>query len=121
MQSHVVFKVVVSRCNFQCVLCVMGFLSVPTEKDVYDESWPPKGKVVFRHVSLTYDKELDPVLKNASFIINPGEKVTTLGHLGAGNNFLKGINFSSCTPEQLFSERVEFQQIYTRTVIFSKG
>ena len=45
---------------------------------MYDESWPPKGKVVFRHVSLTYDEGLDPVLSNASFIINPGEKVTCL-------------------------------------------
>ena len=73
-----------------CFCVSWDFFTSPTEKDVYDESWPPKGKVVFRHVSLTYDEGLDPVLSNASFIINPGEKVTCLflkavfGTLGSG-------------------------------------
>ncbi|XP_076452886.1 ATP-binding cassette sub-family C member 9-like [Babylonia areolata] len=74
---------------------VLEYTDTPTEpstgekeecKDMHDESWPPKGKVVFRHVSLTYDEGLDPVLSNASFVINPGEKVGVCGRTGSGKS-----------------------------------
>ncbi|XP_070204431.1 ATP-binding cassette sub-family C member 9-like [Littorina saxatilis] len=73
---------------------VLEYTDIPPETtdtdgekpDVYDDSWPSKGKVVFRHVTLTYDEELDPVLSNASFIINPGEKVGVCGRTGSGKS-----------------------------------
>jgi len=41
-----------------------------------------KGKVEFRNVWFAYDKEW--VLKDISFVIEPGEKVAFVGHTGAG-------------------------------------
>ncbi|KAL8596886.1 hypothetical protein ACOMHN_065836 [Nucella lapillus] len=56
------------------------------DREVHDESWPPRGQVEFRHVSLTYDEALDHVLSNASFTINPGEKVGVCGRTGSGKS-----------------------------------
>lgn len=53
------------------------------DADVEDESWPAQGRVEFKGVTLAYDKNLDPVLINASFVVSPGEKVRSdrvLGH-----------------------------------------
>jgi ABC-type multidrug transport system fused ATPase/permease subunit len=49
-----------------------------SEKAVEEECWPTVGEIEFRHVSLCYDINLDPVVNDVSFIINPGEKVSTL-------------------------------------------
>lgn len=43
-----------------------------------EKGWPVHGKIEFRNVSLKYDKDLEKVVTNASFIINPGEKVRSL-------------------------------------------
>ena len=44
---------------------------------VVDKSWPQKGEIEFKNVSLKYNKGLDPVVTNASFRIESGEKVRT--------------------------------------------
>ncbi|KAK7499154.1 hypothetical protein BaRGS_00009701 [Batillaria attramentaria] len=50
----------------------------------YDESWPSRGMVEFHEVSLAYAEDLDPVLNNASFVIDPGEKIGVCGRTGSG-------------------------------------
>ncbi|PVD32870.1 hypothetical protein C0Q70_08317 [Pomacea canaliculata] len=56
------------------------------DADVEDESWPAQGRVEFKGVTLAYDKNLDPVLINASFVVSPGEKIGVCGRTGSGKS-----------------------------------
>jgi len=52
----------------------------------------PQGRVVFDHVTFSYDgAEHDPVLKDLSFVAEPGETVAILGATGAGKSSLIGL------------------------------
>ena len=44
-----------------------------------------EGKIEFKNLSFSYDDERD-VLKNISFIANPGETVALVGHTGSGKS-----------------------------------
>ena len=46
-----------------------------------------KGGVVFEHVAFGYDKD-NPVLRDVSFVLDPGETVAVVGHTGAGKTTL---------------------------------
>lgn len=48
--------------------------------------WPAKGEIVFKNVSLSYDKNLPNVLKNISLVIHPAEKIGIVGRTGAGKS-----------------------------------
>ena len=37
--------------------------------------WPNAGRVEFKTYSMSYRKELEPVLKSINVVVNPGEKV----------------------------------------------
>ncbi|KAF9542259.1 hypothetical protein EC957_002211 [Mortierella hygrophila] len=52
------------------------------------EDWPAEGRVVFRDFSARYREGLEPVLKNVSFEVAPGEKVGIVGRTGAGKSSL---------------------------------
>ncbi|KAF9090938.1 hypothetical protein BGX29_011220, partial [Mortierella sp. GBA35] len=61
----------------------------PTETGVQlPENWPSKGRVIFRNFSARYREGLEPVLKNVSFEVQPGEKVGIVGRTGAGKSSL---------------------------------
>ncbi|VDI08555.1 Hypothetical predicted protein [Mytilus galloprovincialis] len=53
---------------------------------IVDEFWPEKGEITFDKVSLRYDSHLDPVITEASFTINAGEKVGLCGRTGSGKS-----------------------------------
>lgn len=55
----------------------------PSAADAYAPTGHIKGKVQFDHVSFAYVEE-NYVLKNISFIINPGETFALVGHTGSG-------------------------------------
>lgn len=48
---------------------------------IVDDQWPEKGEITFDKVSLRYDSHLDPVVTEASFTINAGEKVMSYQRL----------------------------------------
>jgi len=50
------------------------------------ENWPSHGEIVFKNVSLKYDENLPPVLKNISLNILAGEKIGIVGRTGAGKS-----------------------------------
>lgn len=50
--------------------------------------WPNEGKITFSDYSTKYRDNLDPVLKEISFTINPREKVGVVGRTGAGKSSL---------------------------------
>lgn len=60
----------------------------PERPDKPDQikNWPRKGKVEFKDVCLRYDETDDPILKNISFLVEPGEKVGIVGRTGAGKS-----------------------------------
>ncbi|MDD6467652.1 MAG: ABC transporter ATP-binding protein [Erysipelotrichaceae bacterium] len=49
-----------------------------------------KGKIEFKHVWFAYEKE-DYVLKDVSFVIQPGEKVAFVGETGAGKSSILNL------------------------------
>ncbi|KAG5369967.1 Metal resistance protein [Yarrowia sp. C11] len=50
--------------------------------------WPNEGKITFSDYSTKYRANLDPVLKDISFTINPREKIGVVGRTGAGKSSL---------------------------------
>ncbi|KAJ0387812.1 hypothetical protein COL922a_001647 [Colletotrichum nupharicola] len=58
------------------------------EKNRPPENWPSQGSVEFINYSTRYRQDLDPVLRNLSFKINPKEKVGIVGRTGAGKSSL---------------------------------
>lgn len=52
------------------------------------DSEPRVGPLTLRNVSFTYEGSNEPVLKNVSLCVNPGEKIALVGHNGAGKSTL---------------------------------
>lgn len=53
---------------------------------------PTKGKLEFKEVSFGYKPER-PILKNVSFVVNPGETVAIVGPTGAGKTTIMRLLF----------------------------
>ncbi|KAJ2077126.1 ATP-binding cassette glutathione S-conjugate transporter ycf1 [Coemansia sp. RSA 988] len=55
--------------------------------------WPQYGRIEFRNFNMRYREDLPPVLKDINLIINPGEKIGTVGRTGAGKSTLVKVLF----------------------------
>lgn len=49
-----------------------------------------RGKIEFKNVSFSYDDE-NKVLKNISFVVNPGETIALVGHTGSGKSSIINV------------------------------
>jgi ATP-binding cassette subfamily B multidrug efflux pump len=70
---------------------IMGLLDTEIEiKDLPDAMELPvvQGEVTFNHVSFHYSDDLEPILTDISFQIQPGETVALVGETGAGKTTL---------------------------------
>ncbi|KAJ6588712.1 multidrug resistance-associated ABC transporter [Mycena capillaripes] len=80
--------------NMVSVERILHQIEMPPEAPQYipeakpDDNWPSEGKIEFRNYSTRYRAELDLVLKNISFEINPAEKLGVCGRTGAGKSSL---------------------------------
>ncbi|XXH00736.1 hypothetical protein Hte_007086 [Hypoxylon texense] len=80
--------------NMNSVERIKEYLDVEQEAALINEknrpakNWPAHGGVEFIGYSTRYRKELDPVLKNVTFKIEPREKVGIVGRTGAGKSSL---------------------------------
>lgn len=46
------------------------------------------GKIEFTRVEMRYKADLEPALKNLSFVVEPGQRVAVVGRTGAGKSSL---------------------------------
>ncbi|KAJ8734792.1 hypothetical protein PYW08_014042 [Mythimna loreyi] len=70
---------------------VVQFTSLPrenTEGPKPPAGWPQRARLVFKDLSLRYDKDADPVLKKLNIVIESGWKVGVVGRTGAGKSSL---------------------------------
>ena len=85
---------------------ILQYTKLPTEGEWHSDNpppqdWPVEGRVSLRNVSLSYDKNEPPVLKNLNVTIEPGWKVGVVGRTGAGKSSLISALF------RLFAEGLE--------------
>jgi len=78
----------------------MKLIEVPQERSIPEDvrisalypvygrlnSWPERGQVEFKNVSLRYRPTTEIVLSKLSFTINSGEKIGIVGRTGAGKS-----------------------------------
>jgi ATP-binding cassette subfamily C (CFTR/MRP) protein 4 len=50
------------------------------------EKWPEQGQISFKNVSLIYDRQEEPALKNLNFTIEPCQMIGIVGRTGAGKS-----------------------------------
>ncbi|GAB1195744.1 hypothetical protein APSETT444_005007 [Aspergillus pseudonomiae] len=62
--------------------------------------WPSGGAVEFANYTTRYRPDLDPVLRNVSFTVQPGEKVGIVGRTGAGKSSLALALFRGLEAEK---------------------
>ncbi|KAL4887673.1 hypothetical protein BJY04DRAFT_212701 [Aspergillus karnatakaensis] len=62
--------------------------------------WPSRGLVDFSNYSTRYRPDLDPVLRDVSFTVQPGEKVGIVGRTGAGKSSLALALFRGLEAEK---------------------
>jgi ABC-type multidrug transport system fused ATPase/permease subunit len=92
--------------NMNSVERIKEYLDVDQEADLIVEgnrpaaNWPSKGSVEFIGYTTRYRSDFDPVLKDITFKILPGEKVGVVGRTGAGKSSLALALFRALEAEQ---------------------
>lgn len=80
--------------NMNSVERVKEYIEVEQEaKAIVDEArpagnWPSQGAIQFMNYTTRYRPELEPVLKDLTFSVQPGERVGIVGRTGAGKSSL---------------------------------
>ena len=54
--------------------------------EIPEESWPAKGELEFKNVTLSYREDTETVLNDLSFKVEPGHKIGVVGRTGAGKS-----------------------------------
>ncbi|RMD98635.1 MAG: ABC transporter ATP-binding protein [Calditrichaeota bacterium] len=99
------------------LLEVMECDMVLTDSPDAIEAPPFKGKIEFRDVTFAYKKNVD-VLKNVSFVVNPGESVAVLGHSGAGKSTLVSLIMRFYDPQsgQVLIDDLDIRKLKLRSL-----
>lgn len=96
----------VNEQNMNSVERVKEYIEVDQEaKAIIDETrpasnWPNQGAIHFMNYTTRYRSDLDPVLKDLSFTIQPGERVGIVGRTGAGKSSLALALFRGLEAEE---------------------
>jgi ABC-type multidrug transport system fused ATPase/permease subunit len=108
--------------NMNSVERVKEYLDVEQEAEPINEknrppqNWPANGSVEFIGYSTRYRADLDPVLREVTFKINPLEKVGIVGRTGAGKSSLALALFRALEAEsgKILIDDVDIGQIGLR-------
>ncbi|OAD54852.1 hypothetical protein WN48_06052 [Eufriesea mexicana] len=92
--------------NITSVERILQYTNLPkespwTSKNPPPEDWPKYGQLILKNLSLKYNKDDPPVLKNLNVTIEPGWKVGVVGRTGAGKSSLISALF------RLFADGLE--------------
>ncbi|MEO5510223.1 MAG: ABC transporter ATP-binding protein [Longimicrobiales bacterium] len=93
---------------------IFSLLDTPigdAESSVAHDEWPKRGRIEFRNVWFAYrarddhggddgDTAWDWVLRDISFIAEPGERVAVVGHTGAGKTTLISLLMRFYSPQR---------------------
>lgn len=81
-----------------------------------EAGWPSQGAVEFKGYTTRYRPDLDAVLKEISFSVQPGEKVGIVGRTGAGKSSLALALFRGLEAEkgQILIDRIDIGSIGLR-------
>ncbi|OJD19343.1 hypothetical protein AJ78_00705 [Emergomyces pasteurianus Ep9510] len=79
-------------------------------------NWPAHGALQFDNYSTRYRPDLDPVLKNVTFSVQPGERVGIVGRTGAGKSSLALALFRGLEADsgRILLDNVDIGQIGLR-------
>jgi ABC-type multidrug transport system fused ATPase/permease subunit len=73
---------------------VFEILDEPAERDIHErDTIRPAGRIEYRSVSFSYDNSADaePVLRDISFVAEPGQTVALVGETGSGKSTLVSL------------------------------
>ncbi|MBQ4382700.1 MAG: ABC transporter ATP-binding protein [Oscillospiraceae bacterium] len=81
-----------------------------------------RGKIEFRHVWFAYEGE-EYVLRDVSFVINPGEKVAFVGATGAGKSSILNLigRYYDIQQGQILIDDVDIRELSTREIRHAIG
>ena len=92
MVSMLVLQVSRAAASAQRIEKVMGSAPDVQDKPTAQTETTPRGRVAFEKVTFSYDGHAgDPVLKEISFVAEPGQTVALLGSTGAGKSSLVNL------------------------------
>jgi ATP-binding cassette, subfamily B, multidrug efflux pump len=92
MVSMLIIRVSRAEASAQRVDEVLSSQPQITDQPNAMVAFAPRGRVAFENVTFSYDgDDHDPVLKNISFVAEPGQTVALLGATGAGKSSLVNL------------------------------
>ncbi|KAE8142492.1 P-loop containing nucleoside triphosphate hydrolase protein [Aspergillus pseudotamarii] len=84
------------------------------KSSVVPASWPTSGRVEFHNVTARYQEEGPDVLRNVSFVANPGERIGLVGRTGSGKSTLglSLLRFVNIASGQITIDGVDITKIF---------
>jgi ABC-type multidrug transport system fused ATPase/permease subunit len=66
------------------------------DKSLKDKSWPNKGEIELKNVTMRYREGIEPSIKDLSFKVQAGMKVGIVGRTGSGKSSILQALFRLC-------------------------
>ncbi|KAB8266731.1 P-loop containing nucleoside triphosphate hydrolase protein [Aspergillus minisclerotigenes] len=84
------------------------------KSSVVPASWPTSGRVEFHNVTARYQEDGPDVLRNVSFVANPGERIGLVGRTGSGKSTLglSLLRFVNIASGQITIDGVDITKIF---------